>query len=174
MSPVEPQEPEPEPEPEQARVFGKAIYFKVVKDVRLDSACQPSVGSPTGVWLHEGAVVEVFESQTLGDETLRVRTEGGWATAVDGEVKSMRRDRNATGPLAAGADKNAETMAKLVHLTTQNLQTASHINVALKKQSGQLEEIDASAEEASQSTARLNASAARRLEKLGGSSTRSV
>jgi hypothetical protein len=112
VAPPPPRRPrEPEPEPEQAAAaghFAKAIYFRVEKRSRLDPSCEPSPGhTGTQGWLDVGAVVEVLETQWVGEEMQRVRTADGWTTAVSGSTKYLKRDRKATCPCAAPSSSGA-------------------------------------------------------------------
>ena len=107
--PLRPPEPEPEPEQSPARQFAKAIYFRVEQRTRLDAGFElPALGTAPLGWLEKGAVVEVLKTKWVGEDTQRVRSADesaplGWATAVDGTTKFLRRDRSATGPSAAPA-----------------------------------------------------------------------
>jgi hypothetical protein len=167
----EPQpQPQPEPEPEpRLGVVGKPVFFRVVKRVRIEPRFEPrSDGVNEGRWLEEGASVQVVESKWVGERICRMRLlGGGWVSAIDGGEKVLRRDRSRSRAASGSDGEDDVVLAQLAKLTTQNLETATHINGALAKQSKELEEIDASATEAAESTGRLNASAATRLAKLG-------
>ena len=159
-------EPEPQPEPRPS-VVGKPMFFRVVKRVRVWPRVEPHAdGMDRGRWLEEGASVQVVESKWIGERVCRMRLlDGGWVSAIDGGETFLRRDRASTR--AASEDgEDDPVLAQLAKITTQNLETATHINDALTKQAKELEEIDASATVAMESTGRLNASAATRLAKL--------
>ena len=107
LTPPRRRDPEPEPEQQTVGHYTKQIFFRVEKRSQLDPNCEPSVGGQRR-WLEEGAVVEVLETKWLGDDecpTQRVRTVEGWATAVHGTTKYLRRDRQATRPCAAPASQ---------------------------------------------------------------------
>lgn len=168
-------QPAPEPQPEPTKgIFGKAMFFRVVKRVPLDPCFEPPRHSSARAdgghqWLEEGTSVQVLESKWIGEQTCRMRLlNGGWVSAIDNGEKFLRRDKAKSR--AATDDENDVVLEQLAQVTTQNLQTAKVINTALTKQATELEQIDASATKAAASTGRLNASAANRLASLGKAS----
>ena len=107
LTPPRRRDPEPEPEQRAGGHFTTKMFFRVEKRSQLDPSCEPSTGAQRR-WLEEGAVVEVLETKWIGDDespTQRVRTIEGWATAVHGTTKYLRRDRKATRPCAAPASQ---------------------------------------------------------------------
>ena len=157
--------------------MGKAIFFRVVKRVRVDPCFEPPNSSSAyadgaGRWLEEGAGVQVVESKWIGERTCRMRlSDGGWVSAINNGQKFLRRDR--ARARASSEDDSDAVTEQLAQLTKQNLQTATNISGALSEQAKELEQIDASATKAAESTDRLNASAAKKLSGLGKASMRS-